>query len=126
MTAGKARLFFAKDQKGKRIAGALIFTDDDYWYYSHSASLNEARKLQVMPPFLSFIILEAKKAGAKKFDLYGVADPERADHQLASITKFKQSFGGSLVQYSGTWDFPVNSLKYYIYRKIKKIIPKVN
>lgn len=117
----KAKLFFAENEQGKKLAAAFIFTDNEKWYYSHSGSLDEARKLQIMPPLLSFIMIEAKKAGAKSFDLYGVTNPNKPGGKLASITKFKQSFGGEIVQYSGTWDLPLNKPKYFLYKLMLKI-----
>ena len=117
----KAKLFFAENDQGKKLAAAFIFTDNKKWYYSHSGSLDEARKLQIMPPLLSFIMTEAKKAGAKSFDLYGVTNPNNPGVKLASITKFKQSFGGEIVQYSGTWDLPLNKAKYFLYKLMLKI-----
>jgi lipid II:glycine glycyltransferase (peptidoglycan interpeptide bridge formation enzyme) len=121
MGSNKAKLFFAHDSNNNIIAGTLIYTGQKTWYYSHSAGLDEARKLQVMGPLLSFIMLEAKKNGAEEFDLFGVSNPEETNHQLANITKFKQSFGGRILARSGTWDLPINKIKYYIYKLLIKL-----
>ncbi|HMS32430.1 MAG TPA: peptidoglycan bridge formation glycyltransferase FemA/FemB family protein [Candidatus Saccharibacteria bacterium] len=121
MGASKAKLFFAYDKHDNVLAATLIFTDEKIWYYSHSAGNEDARKLQVMAPLLSFIMLEAKKAGANYFDLYGVGDPEDPKHPLTNISKFKQSFGGKVLARSGTWDLPLNKFKYLLYKLALKL-----
>lgn len=50
-----------------------------------------------------------------------ITNPNKPGGKLASITKFKQSFGGEIVQYSGTWDLPLNKPKYFLYKLMLKI-----
>lgn len=116
-----AKLFIAEREE-KPIAMALIYCGKNGWYYSHAASYEAARKLQVMQPLVAHIIMSAHAAGAPLFDLYGIAPPDASSsHPLVPITKFKRSFGGHEVAYSGTWELPVHQLRYRLYRLLRTI-----
>jgi len=71
------------------------------------------------------MIVDAKSAGMKTFDLWGVA-PEDAptSHKWAGISSFKRGFGGKTVTTLGTWDIPLKKGKYRaysVYRKLRKM-----
>jgi lipid II:glycine glycyltransferase (peptidoglycan interpeptide bridge formation enzyme) len=122
LLAKNAAKLFVASVDNKPVAMALIYCSPEGWYYSHAASYESARKLNVMQPLVAHIILSAKKAGAPMFDLYGIAPPYASpNHPLVPITEFKKSFGGEEITFSGTWELPIRTLRYRVYRLLRRI-----
>lgn len=102
------------------LAASLVYDHDNTRFYAHAAISDAYRKISAGTVLLVQMILDAKAAGATSFDFWGITTSEDPKHPWYGFTKFKQSFGGSLVPYSGTWDLPINSPKYHLYRLIRK------
>ena len=64
--------------------------------------------------------MEAKEAGKKRFDFWGVTTSEDPSHPWYGFTQYKKSFGGELVTYSGTYDLVTNAAKYKAYGLLRK------
>ncbi|HVE80542.1 MAG TPA: peptidoglycan bridge formation glycyltransferase FemA/FemB family protein [Candidatus Dormibacteraeota bacterium] len=123
MPQGATKLFFA-GMDGKEVAGAIGFDFGGTRYYAHAASFQQLNKeLQAARPLVWHMILDAKAAGLTKFDFWGVAPSDQPNHPWAGLSKFKQSFGGEPVEYAGTYDIPIKSVKYLFYRLVKRILP---
>lgn len=58
----------------------------------------------------------AKEMGATNFDLYGIPVQRDKEHSLMGLYTFKKSFGGSVVDFVGEWDLPVNNILYNAWR----------
>ncbi len=104
------------------VAASLVFDDSQTRYYAHAGNRFEARKLQPGNPLVSRMIFDAKANGQQQFDFYGVAPPDEPDHPWAGFTKFKQSFGGHLVDRHGTWELPIKTLNYNLYRFLRRAV----
>ena len=118
-----ASLYLVKYQD--KIISASLFFDDDKnktRFYMQSASDTEFKKLPATVALLTTSIFDAKEKGLKYFDFWGIA-PENApkNHPWAGFTKFKKSFGGFKKSYAGTFDLPLNSIKYTLYQILRKI-----
>lgn len=84
--------------------------------YVHGASRYEDRA-SMGPYALHWTVMRAARdAGATKYDWWGVA-PEGAGeaHPLAGVTRFKIRFGGARELSFGTFDMPVDRLRYALY-----------
>ena len=103
-------------QNGKPVASALFHDYGKMSAYTFGASLPEARQTSASALLLYQAMLNAKKRGMEKMDLFGIA-PEGAppNHPWAGFTSFKQKFGGEVIQFAGAWDIPITS-KYRLYR----------
>lgn len=112
---GAAHLFFA-ELEGRAIAAAFVYDSESSRYYAHAGGSFEHRKLHAGTPLVSHMMLDAKASGLKSFDFYGIAPPESPNHPWAGFSDFKKSFGGHQVDYAGTWDIPLKSLPYRLYR----------
>lgn len=122
---GAAKLYFALHQ-GKPVSSALVYDSPTTRYYAHAASYQEARKLHPSTPLLVRMILDAKTQGQHEFDFFGIAPPHDPNHRWAGFSRFKQSFGGKVKEFLGTWELPAKPLHYTAYRlahKAKKILP---
>ncbi len=98
------------------IAAALIVDSESTRYYTHAAANDTYRKLSAGTALVGQMILDAKDKGLSEFDLYGIAPSDSPAHPWAGFTKFKQSFGGEPVTLQGTWDLPLKSFEYEVYR----------
>lgn len=112
-----AASFVFSELDGERIASAFLFHSQDTDYYAHAASLTEHNRIS---PAIGLAIDAMKRTherGASSFDLFGIA-PEGTgkDHPWYGFTRFKLAFGGDRVELSGTWELPVRSLQYRVYR----------
>ncbi len=118
------------DKKAEKvIAAVLIFDDDDTRYYIQAAQDKEYTKLAAPSIVVCQMLIDAKEKGLKKFDFWGIAPEDAPDsHPWKGFTKFKMSFGGTPVEYAGTYDIIYNSAKYHLYqftRKINRLIRKI-
>lgn len=113
---------------GQILAASLFFDHGGTRYYMQSAADNTYKKLPATVALLTQAIFDAKEQGIKLFDFWGIApDNASPSHPWYGFTKFKKSFGGHEVNYSGTYDLIYNSPKYRIYqvlRKLNRIIRK--
>ena len=122
-TGLKLKLYLVEYQN-KPLAAALVIYFGQTATYLHGASSGEHRNL--MPNYLIQwqAIKDAKNAGMKIYDFWGVSEENKT---WAGITRFKRGFGGREMKFIGTWDYVLDKKWYYILRLlkiIKKIIPK--
>ena len=111
-----------EDNTDKIISASLFFDDLDNStrFYMQSATDSDYKKLPATAGLLCNSIFDAKEKGLKYFDFWGIApDNAPADHPWAGFTQFKKSFGGFARTYSGTWDLPLNKVKYSFYKKLR-------
>ena len=116
---------------GEPIAASIIYDDKTTRYYAHAAADYEHRRFYGNAILVIQMIIDAKAAGKKSFDLWGVTPSKDPNDSWFGFTSFKKSFGGTEVEYAGTYDLPINPAKYAIYKilrqvnlKIRKIIKK--
>lgn len=120
MQADFATLYVV-ELEGKPIASALIYDYDGVRYYAHVAAVDEYRKLFAGTILLIQMVVDAKRAGMKVFDFWGITTSTNKKHPWYGFTQFKKSFGGEQVDYAGTWDLPVRKLRYQLYRVVRRI-----
>lgn len=120
LQSGFATLYVA-EYEDKPLAAALVYDYDQTRFYAHAASSDEHRKLAAGTVLLVQIILDAKNNGANTFDFWGITTSEDRNHPWYGFSQYKKSFGGELVTYSGTWDLPLNSLRYHFYQVIRRL-----
>jgi len=118
--AGVAKTFVAKHD-GQTVAVAVAFDYNGTRIYAHAAADPTAKRLQPAVPLVWHMLLEAKRAGLKKLDLWGVAPPDAPpNHPWTGFSQFKRAFGGQEVTYLGTWDLPLKGWRYRIYRGARR------
>ena len=67
------------------------------------------------------MIFDAKAAGKKIFDFWGITTSEDPKDPWYGFSKFKKSFGGYQIDYAGTYDLPINKVKYLAYSLLRPI-----
>jgi lipid II:glycine glycyltransferase (peptidoglycan interpeptide bridge formation enzyme) len=108
------KLYFA-EYNGKPVTTGIFSYFGDTVTYLHGASADHDR--EVMAPYSLHwqIIKEAKQAGYKYYDLFGI-DEKR----WPGVTRFKKGFGGFEHNYPGTFDLAFDENWYSIYKMIRK------
>jgi hypothetical protein len=121
MPEGAAALYIA-EAAGAPVAAALCFDFSGIRYYAHAVSdPDSGRRLQAAAPLVWRMILDAREAGARRFDFWGITPrgqtgPGAPPHPWDGFSQFKRSFGGEAVERAGTWDLGVRSLRHILYR----------
>jgi hypothetical protein len=116
MPEGAATLYIA-EAADAAVAAALCFDFAGTRYYAHAVSDPESgRKLQAAAPLVWQMILDAREAGAHRFDFWGITPGGTPGHPWEGFSQFKRSFGGEPVERAGTWDIGVRSLRHRLYR----------
>ena len=119
---------FTATRDGNIEVAALVYQDEDTRYYAHVGRDLSDNSLQASAPLISYMIIDAKRAGFKYFDLYGICESDDKIDEKSGFTVFKKTFGGEIVQFAGAWEMPINNAKYLAknaLRKAKKIVKKV-
>lgn len=118
--ADQEKLFIAK-KGGRVLSMAMIMFYGEMGYYLHAAS--NPRESQSVGYSLQWeAIKEAKKAGAKYYNFWGVVKDKNfhPGHPWYGFSLFKRGFGGFKYSYIRAQDYPTN-YKYYLYRFAEKL-----
>jgi lipid II:glycine glycyltransferase (peptidoglycan interpeptide bridge formation enzyme) len=104
--------------KGKRLAGALYVDDleNKTRYYLYAGSVEEAKKYSCGSALLCYLIFGAKAKGMERFDFFGVIPEGIKNHPYTGYSAFKRTFGGHDVNFSGTWELPINKTSHAVIR----------
>lgn len=120
-----ATLYIAEytDEKGKitPIAATIMYTGNEACYYAYAGADYEFRKKEAGAILLIQMIFDAKAAGKKFFDFWGITTSNDPKDPWYGFTKFKKSFGGSQIDYAGTYDIPIKRQKYLCYSLLRPI-----
>ncbi|MBR0467468.1 peptidoglycan bridge formation glycyltransferase FemA/FemB family protein [Candidatus Saccharibacteria bacterium] len=111
-----------RPRRGDVVAAGLVFDDKTTRYNLQGAQSEQGRKLHATGILTIQLILDAKAKNLQTFDFWGIA-PEGApdSHPWKGFTKFKQSFGGTPVEYAGTYDIVLKPIKYHFYQLIRRL-----
>lgn len=116
-----AHLFLAKYKK--EILGAYIFfVFNNVLYYPYGASSRKHK--EVMPLYALF--WEAIKFGQRlnchTFDMWGSPGPNiKPNDPYSGFHRFKEGFGGELVEFIGTYDLVINPFLYPLFNIFNKV-----
>lgn len=121
--AGMARLLIAFYQE-KPVVAWMLLNFQDTLYYPYGGSSLEHRGVMASNLVAWEAIRLGKKWGLKKFDLWGALGPHADPKDLwYGFHKFKQGYGGKLVEYIGTYDLVFNWPIYWVFTAIDKLMP---
>lgn len=120
LKADFATLYIA-ELNGEPIAASLVYDYDGVRYYAHAAADYAYHKLAAGSILLVQMLVDAKRAGMKSFDFWGITTSTDKNHPWYGFTQFKKSYGGRQVDYAGTWDLPIKKLRYSFYKVLRKI-----
>ncbi|HOR02215.1 MAG TPA: peptidoglycan bridge formation glycyltransferase FemA/FemB family protein [Candidatus Woesebacteria bacterium] len=108
--------------QGQVLSAFMIFKLKDRLFYPYGASLDIYR--QVMAPTLLMweTIKLAKKLKCRTFDMWGCLGPDAKEGENGfGFHRFKQGFGGQMLEYVGTYDLVINPNLYKLYNLVDKL-----
>lgn len=111
-----AHLLTAK-YAGEIITAWVLFRYGETMYYPYGASSRNHREVMANNLVMWEAIKLAKKWKLKYLDMWGALSPAPDKNDpWYGFHKFKEGYGGRLVEYIGTWDYVAMPLLYYPYR----------
>ena len=115
VTGGHAKVRLA-EKDGKPVAGALTWRCGERDVYQSAATNDTGRSAYAAYGLLWRCIIEARKAGARRFDFGGIpVDLTRKDDPMYGPYMFKKGFGGKPRRFVGAHDAVPNELAYRAY-----------
>jgi len=122
-----AHLFLAKYKpesslKEKILAAWILFVFKDKLYYPYGSSSTDYREVMASNLIMWEAIKFGKKLGLKEFDMWGALGPNpKEDDSWYGFHRFKQGYGGNLIEFSGSFDLIINPVLYESYKILDKI-----
>lgn len=107
----KSALLFKGFYQNKLISIALIIFYQNQAIYHHSASIEQKVPVNYLLQWEA--IKEAKIRGSKIYNFWGIAPLTATNHPWKNLTLFKMGFGGRVVEYLHSQDYPINRIEYY-------------
>jgi len=120
-----ARLLVARGG-GKILVAWVVFVFNNVLYYPYGASSNQNREMMASNAMMWEAMKFGKKLGCHKFDLWGSLgpDPDTKDPWYG-FHRFKEGYGGDLVEFLGTYDLVLKPRLYKFYRLADEVRWKV-
>lgn len=114
-------IMLASYQK-ETLSAFMIFKLKDQLFYPYGASLHTNRQVMAQNLLMWEVIKLGKELKCKTFDMWGCLGPNAKETENGfGFHRFKQGYGGQLVEYVGTYDLVVNSTFYKLYNSVDKI-----
>lgn len=98
------------------LAGAIIARSGASATYLYGASANREREKMAPYAIQWAAIQSARRAGCRRYDLFGVPPGDNPAHPLHGLRRFKAGFGGREFHYAGCWDVPLDEDAYEVLR----------
>jgi len=104
------------------LSAFMIFKLKDQLFYPYGASLHTNRQVMAQNLLMWEVIKLGQKLKCKTFDMWGCLGPRAKETENGfGFHRFKQGYGGQLVEYVGTYDLIINPTFYKIYNSVDKI-----
>ena len=104
------------------LAAWILFVFNQTLYYPYGASLDLHREVMAPTLLMWEVIKYGQSQKLKSFDMWGALGPDaKPTDQGAGFTRFKQGYGGQLVQFIGTYDYVINPNLYKAYNIVDKV-----
>ena len=108
--------------EGKVLTAWVLFELGGVLYYPYGASSNEKREVMASNLMMWEAIKMGKKLGCKTFDMWGSLGPVPDEKDpWYGFHRFKQGYGGELVEFVGTYDLVINPVLYQVYEMAERI-----
>ena len=121
--AGMARLLIASYQH-KPLTAWMLLNFKDTLYYPYGGSSKEHPEVMANNLIAWEAIKLGKKLKLKKFDMWGALGPNAdSKNPWFGFHRFKQGYGGKLVEYIGTYDLVFDWPVYWMFTVIDRLTP---
>jgi lipid II:glycine glycyltransferase (peptidoglycan interpeptide bridge formation enzyme) len=123
-TSAIARLYTATHENDTLAAIVVLFRAKQATYL-YGASSNIKRNFMAPYAVQWRAMQEARAAGCKSYDLFGIPPDDNPYHPMAGLYLFKTGFGGKIIHRPGSWDYPYKALLYKLFRLAESIRKKI-
>ena len=107
---------------GETLVTWIVFVLGNTLYYPYGASSDKYREVMASNLMMWEAIRFGKNLGLEKFDMWGALGPNPdSKDPWYGFHKFKQGYGGKLIEFVGSYDFVINPFMYRIYKTANKI-----
>lgn len=115
-------LVHAYDEQSQLLASAFIIFYNGEAVYHYGVSTEQNAKLPGSYACQWRAIHEAKSRGCTRYNFWGIAPKEEAEHRFAGVSLFKRGFGGFEVAYLPAQDIPLTARYWitYVFETIRK------
>lgn len=110
------RLLMAR-RDGELLAGIVVALHHSHATYLFGASSNQNRNLMATYLLQWEAMRLAKQEGCVQYDLFGIPFRDDPTDPMFGLYRFKTGFGGTIVNRPGSWDYPLLSAGYALYRR---------
>jgi len=119
--AGIAHLLRA-EYKGTPLACFMVFYFNNKIYYPYGASTRNHRELMAPNLLMWEVIKFGKELKCKQLDMWGSLGPapDKRDPWYG-FHRYKQGYGGDLVEFLGSYDLVLQKSNYQVYRTLEKV-----
>jgi lipid II:glycine glycyltransferase (peptidoglycan interpeptide bridge formation enzyme) len=101
---------------GEVLSAFMLFTLGNKLFYPYGSSLALHKEVMAQNLLMWECIKYGKSKGLKSFDMWGSLGPDAKEtDQGFGFHRFKQGYGGQLVQFVGTYDLVIDHNLYKIY-----------
>lgn len=108
--------------KSSILTSWVLFIFKDALYYPYGASSRLNRETMSSNLMMWEAIKFGKKLGLKKFDMWGALGPEPDKRDpWYGFHRFKEGYGGELVEFVGSYDFVIKPMLYELYKIADKL-----
>ncbi len=121
LATGQAEMLLA-EVDGEPVAGLILFLFGLTAWYMYGASTGRHRQLMPNHALQWTAICKARERGCRRYDMWGAPDRFDESDRLWGVYRFKQGFGGQVIQGVGAFDYPVNR---WLYRSFIKALPRL-
>lgn len=122
LVPAKIEHLFLAQHGQQTLAAYIFFTFKDTLYYVYGGSTREGRQFMPTYALMWQAIKFGRKLGLKKFDLWASLGP-KADprNPWYGFHRFKAGFGGTPIEFIGTYDLVINPPLYPVYNLANEI-----
>jgi lipid II:glycine glycyltransferase (peptidoglycan interpeptide bridge formation enzyme) len=93
--------------------------------YLYGASSNNKRNLMAPYALQWMAMQDAKEAGCRYYDLFGIPPDDNPAHPMSGLYRFKTGFGGQIIRRPGSWDYPYKPLFYRFFNFAETLRKKI-
>ena len=87
--------------------------------YHYGVSSELGTKYSAAPLLHIQAMEEARKRGCKRYNLWGIVEPEETQHRFYGVSEFKRSFGCNELKYTPAHDMILKPLKYKLTKTVE-------
>ncbi len=114
--SGQAHLLKAIYKK-EVLSAWIVFIFNGVLYYPYGASSRKHRELMANNLLAWEVIKFGKNKKCKLFDMWGSLGPNPDQNDpWYGFHKFKEGYGGELIEFVGSWDLVIHPILYFLYR----------